>query len=143
VPTITTPDLGNSTTPVVGGRAESGSTVTLEIGDALYTTIADDSGEWRIDTAVTKPESGLLQIGSDGMTTLRVTSQDSAGNISDSQTLSFTLETTAPTLVSTTPVDGSGTHGPSTVLKLTFDEEVAKGSSGSIRLVNDGDSTGS
>ncbi|MCF7646331.1 Ig-like domain repeat protein [Bacillus subtilis] len=75
--------------PVLSGRAEAGSTVTIyDLGEAIGTVIADANGDWSF-----KPNADF----EDGNHSLSVTATDAAGNVSPaSKTYAIIVDTTAP-----------------------------------------------
>ncbi|WP_298236018.1 DUF4347 domain-containing protein, partial [uncultured Azohydromonas sp.] len=124
-PTLQT-TLTNSATPVLRGQAEAGSSVRVEIGGAVYTTLADGSGEWVVDTA-SDAHTGTLDLGADGDKAVTLTSTDAAGNATGGSG-TFTLDTTAPTVLSIerqTANDGGYTNAASLVWRVTFDGPVS------------------
>ncbi|MBK3734600.1 DUF4347 domain-containing protein, partial [Azospirillum brasilense] len=95
-PAVSSPALSNSTTPTITGTAEAGSTVTVSIGGATYTTTATN-GTWSIDLATTTPTSGSLSLNANGTNAVSATATDAAGNTSTAGTQTLTIDTTAPT----------------------------------------------
>ncbi|RIV94010.1 Ig-like domain-containing protein, partial [Azospirillum brasilense] len=78
-----------------GGTAEAGSTVTVTIGGATYTTIAT-GGNWSVNLATATPASGTLNLNANGANPVSATATDAAGNTSAPGTQSLTIDTTAP-----------------------------------------------
>jgi CSLREA domain-containing protein len=115
-PVVTTPANGSLTSnpqPPVTGTAEPNSTVKVYLdGSVVSTTTADAGGNWSLT-----PPSAL----SDGTHTAKATAADAAGNTSpDSNTNSFTVDTTAPAApVVLTPADGSSTNNNRPILSGT------------------------
>ncbi|WP_405632580.1 Ig-like domain-containing protein, partial [Pseudoalteromonas sp. Ld20] len=110
--TITTPIEGDGKVNasedndvlVQGGGAESGATVTVNIGGVIKTTTADTSGNWSLS-------GNELDISAlnNGTLTVSATQVDSAGNTSTAATTSITLDNQAPNaLTITTPIEGDG-----------------------------------
>ncbi|UKJ77883.1 beta strand repeat-containing protein [Azospirillum brasilense] len=95
-PTVTTA-LSNSTTPTLTGSAEAGSTVTVTVGGATYTTTATNGGAWSLDLATATPVTGTLSLNPNGANPVSATATDAAGNVSAPGTQSLTVDTTAPT----------------------------------------------
>ncbi|MFP3480701.1 Ig-like domain-containing protein, partial [Burkholderia sp. SIMBA_057] len=62
---VTSAALTNSATPTLAGTAEAGSTVTVAIGGATYTTTAT-GGHWSIDLATATPVTGSLSLDANG-----------------------------------------------------------------------------
>ena len=118
--------LTNDATPTISGTAEAGSSVKLydgitEVGSAT----AGGDGTWSIT-----PGSALVN----GLHTLTVKATDAAGNESAaSNNLVLTVDTTRPTLSSSTPADEATLVSSSANLTLTFDENIALGT-GKITL---------
>ncbi|WP_246213084.1 Ig-like domain-containing protein [Azospirillum brasilense] len=52
-PAVTSAALTRNTTPVITGTAEAGSTVTVTIGGATYTTTAT-GGNWSVNLATAR-----------------------------------------------------------------------------------------
>ncbi|MFL7905341.1 SwmB domain-containing protein, partial [Azospirillum argentinense] len=93
-PTVTTA-LSNSTTPILTGAAETGSTVTVTIGGAAYTTTATN-GTWSLNLATATPTSGSLSLNANGTNAVSATATDAAGNVSTAGTQTLTIDTTLP-----------------------------------------------
>jgi hypothetical protein len=81
-------DITNVITPVITGKAEAGSTVTLYAGETvLGTAVADAAGVWTITTSTL----------ADGVHSLTASAVDIAGNVSaPSSPLVITVDTVAP-----------------------------------------------
>ena len=94
-PVITSPPLTDSPAPVVSGTAEAGSTVTLTVGGASYSTLAA-GGAWRVDLGADTPSRGALRLDANGGNSLTATATDPAGNASGPATQTLTIDTTAP-----------------------------------------------
>ncbi|NUB23276.1 hypothetical protein GBZ26_29690, partial [Azospirillum formosense] len=93
-PAVTT-TLSNTTTPVIAGTAEAGSTVTVTVGGATYTTTAT-GGNWSINLATETPTAGVPSLNANGPNTVSATATDAAGNTSSAGTQSLTIDTTLP-----------------------------------------------
>ncbi|WP_322500045.1 Ig-like domain-containing protein [Cellulophaga lytica] len=118
-PTTPTVDsqVTNDTTPVLTGTAEPNSTITVVVGGATYTTTANASGDWTIDTQTATPDSGTFSPNVNGTNEVQVTSTDAAGNsTNDATTLELTIDTTDPT---TPTVDSQVTNDTTPVLTGT------------------------
>ena len=102
-PVITAP-LGNSTvtttTPAISGTGEPGATVTVSIdGTEIGTSPVSGAGSWSVT-----PTTAL----SEGEHTASATQTDPAGNTSEADEVTFTVDTTAPPApVITAPAGGS------------------------------------
>ncbi|UQZ84602.1 Endo-1,4-beta-xylanase A precursor [Paenibacillus konkukensis] len=117
-PSITSPTSGQvlrQSAPVISGKAEAGSTVTIVLdGNEAGTAIADASGSW-----TWTPSSAL----SEGAHTVQAKATDAAGNVSaPSAARPFTVDTTAPT--ATVSSAGGGTVNASFPVTITFSEAV-------------------
>ncbi|MDO6496478.1 Ig-like domain-containing protein, partial [Cellulophaga sp. 3_MG-2023] len=98
VPTVDS-QITNDTTPVITGTAEANSTVTVVVAGATYTTTADASGNWTIDTETAIADSGSFTPNVNGTNEVAVTSTDAAGNSTDDvTTLELTIDTTDPVI---------------------------------------------
>ncbi len=96
VPTVVSQTTSDAT-PVISGTAEAGSTVVVTVGGATYTTTADGSGNWSIDTETETPTSGTFNPNTNGANEVVVTSTDNAGNTStDTTSDELVIDTTAP-----------------------------------------------
>ncbi|RRV15606.1 DUF4347 domain-containing protein [Pseudomonas saudiphocaensis] len=95
-PAVTSPTLTNAPTPMLSGTAEAGSTVTVTIGGATYTTVAS-GGAWSLDLATATPAAGSLALNTNGANPVSVTATDTAGNVSSATTQTLVIDTTAPT----------------------------------------------
>jgi len=102
-PVVLTPANGatiNDNTPTYSGTAEPGSTVTVIVDGASVGTItADAAGNWSFT-----PGTALA----DGAHAVKATAEDATGNVSqDSNTNTFTVDTTAQAPVVLTPANGA------------------------------------
>jgi len=77
VPTINAL-MTNSITPLITGTADAGTTVSVVVAGATYTTTATAGGLWSLDTS-SAPDSGTLNL-VEGNNEVLVTSVDAAGN---------------------------------------------------------------
>lgn len=89
-------------TPEFSGTAEPGSTVVVEDSDGneVCTDVADSSGAWSCTPTTPLP---------DGTNPYTADATDEAGNTSPQDTVTFTIDTTAPAVTVLTPADGSTT----------------------------------
>ncbi|WP_175429585.1 SwmB domain-containing protein [Azospirillum argentinense] len=94
-PAVTSAALTKNATPIIGGTAETGSTVTVTVGGATYTTTATN-GSWSINLATATPTSGSLSLNANGTNAVSATATDAAGNTSTAGTQTLTIDTTAP-----------------------------------------------
>ena len=118
-PVITSPAAGsttNDTTPIFGGTAEPGSTVTVKEGTTtICIATADTNGNWSC-TASTPLNPGDH--------TVTVTTTDPAGNTSDPTSRTFTVDPTAvstPTII--TPADADYTNDSTPLISGTADPQ--------------------
>ena len=86
----------NNIAPVISGTAEAGTTVTVTVGGATYTTTAT-GGTWSLDLGTATPSSGTLLLNTNGTNAVSVTATDAAGNTSAAGSQTLTIDTTAPT----------------------------------------------
>lgn len=107
--------LTNATRPVLRGTAEAGSTVRIVIAldasnSATFTVKANDTtGEWRLDTATTRPDGRTLLMPAlvDGSRAVVASATDAAGNASGAVVMPLVIDTQvqAPTIA---PANGFG-----------------------------------
>ncbi|MGE0113184.1 Ig-like domain-containing protein, partial [Aquabacterium sp.] len=107
----TAPTLGgtgstNNSTPVLNGTAEPGSTISVTIGGATYTTTANSNGDWQVDTSSAAPSSGTYTPISGVTNAVVITSTDPAGNSTTSSS-NIALDTTPPVISSVSLADGA------------------------------------
>ncbi|NUB16476.1 hypothetical protein GAY28_30660, partial [Azospirillum brasilense] len=152
-PAVTSAALTKNATPIIGGTAEAGSTVTVTVGGATYTTTAT-GGNWSVNLATATPASGALNLNANGANPVSATATDAAGNVSAPGTQSLTIDTTAPNAPtvttalsnSTTPVIGGTAEAGSTVTVTiggaTY-TTTATGGNGSVNLATATPTTGS
>ncbi|MEW6302152.1 MAG: Ig-like domain-containing protein [Verrucomicrobiota bacterium] len=120
---INTNATTSDTTPVISGTSDlgAGRTVTITISGATYTVTTDADGNWTVDLGTDTPSSGTLTPLTDGNTyTITVSGTDAAGNLA-SASKSLTIDSSAPTLTITEPLDGGGGDG---ILDATEDNSV-------------------
>ncbi|MBQ4864775.1 tandem-95 repeat protein, partial [Pseudoalteromonas sp. MMG013] len=140
--TITTPIEGDgivnagedSDVLVQGTGAESGVTVTIDIGGVSKTTTADSSGNWTLS-------GNELDISAlnNGSLTVTATQLDSAGNTSNSSTHTITLDNIAPT-GQTAAIDQSLINA-SNEAALSFTLSGLESSGSFVYQISDGAST--
>jgi len=141
-PAITSSALGNSATPLLGGTAENGATVSITLGGATYTTIAS-GGSWSLDLATATPVSGSLALNLNGANSLSVTAIDAAGNISPPATQTLVLDTTHPAVGGITRLDTSPSNAASVSYSVVFSEDVSGVDASDFDLVFGGTASGS
>ena len=132
VPTIDQ-QLSNEAAPIITGTAEANSIVSVEIGGATFEVIANEEGQFSVDTATAEAVSGIFAPNLNGVNEVIATSIDAAGNeTSDSSTGEIVIDTTAPeaptvdpvTINTTTPtLTGSVDLGEGEALSVTIDGE--------------------
>lgn len=131
-------DTGASSTDFITNTAAQTITVTLSAAPAGTDTVYGslDNGTTWVDVTGSVAGTTLTMAGITltGSNTLQVKVVDIAGNISIASQ-AYVLDTTAPTLASSTPVDGSTTAVATDNIVLTFSENVAVGS-GNIVITN-------
>jgi hypothetical protein len=124
----------------ITGTGEIGATVTLTFSSGITlaggnTAVVDGSGNWSV--ALIEADVILMAQGAEAVTAFQT---DLSGYSSGNSVRPFTVDTIAPVLLSTTPVDNDSTASPGGDLQLVFSENVFVGS-GDIRIVNDTSST--
>ncbi len=107
---ISSPALSNDATPVLTGAAEAGSTVTVTIAGAIYTTVAS-GGAWSIDLGTASPVSGAPALDPNGANAVSVIATDAVGNASAAGTQSLVIDTTPPVLGGNPPTGGAAVSG--------------------------------
>ncbi|MHA7628950.1 Ig-like domain-containing protein [Corallococcus sp. M7] len=115
VPVVVTPASGavvNTTTPVISGTAEAGSTVILSIDGTSFEVVADGSGNWSFT-----PGTALAQ----GAHSVTAQARDAAGNTSQpSASRTFSVDAVAPAApVVVTPADGAVVNTATPVISGT------------------------
>lgn len=123
-------------TPTVALTTNSGSTadsITNSAALTVSTAAADVTRTYTVDSGAAG--SSYTAPTTAGSHTVTVTDTDTAGNTANAS-ITFTLDTTAPTLSSSTPADNATGVPPSGNIVLTFSENVAAGT-GNI-VVSDG-----
>ncbi len=96
IPTVNA-QTTNNPTPVIDGTAEAGSSVTVVVAGATYSTTATAGASWSIDTATATPDSGSFAPNVNGANTVFVTSTDAAGNAASDVTVDeLVIDTTPP-----------------------------------------------
>ena len=88
--------LSNSATPTLRGTAEAGATVTVTVGGATYSVVADVNGNWSVNTATAAPASGTFTPLTGATNPAIVMAIDSAGNVSTAGVGNFVVDTVAP-----------------------------------------------
>jgi hypothetical protein len=92
-----------SPAPTAGWYADP--TVTLEADDGWGTGV--DVTEYRLDGGAWTTYTGAFQVTGDGERTLEYRSTDGNGNVEDTNTLEFGVDTTGPQITLATPHDGA------------------------------------
>src|SRR5690606_26648232 len=89
--TITAPvngDLTNNNTPTVSGTSEAGAVISVTIGGVeVCTVVADSNGDWSCDVSPAV---------NDGSVQIDVTATDAAGNTSNPESVTITVDTMKP-----------------------------------------------
>ena len=127
--------------PTVSLTSDTGSSATDSISSSALVTLsaaaADVTRTYTVDgttsSSYTAPTTNAVH-------TVVVTDTDTAGNVSSSQTLTFTLDKAVPTVATggLSPADDGLSLGLTANLIVTMDEAVAKGT-GSLTLYKAGD----
>ena len=96
-PPLVTSQATSNVTPIISGSAETGSTVRVSVAGAVYSAMADASGNWNIDTA-NAPDSGVFAPDTNGVNQVVANSTDPAGNTSadDASSNELLIDTTPP-----------------------------------------------
>ena len=110
-PAITSPALTDNTLPVITGTAETGSTVTVTVAGAMYTTAATN-GTWSLDLSTATPNNGIVSLDPNGPNNLSATATDAAGNVSAATSQTLTVDTTPPAAPVFTSPDLTNTTTP-------------------------------
>ncbi|WPB57621.1 hypothetical protein [Xylophilus sp. GOD-11R] len=112
MPTLETISV-DSQRPVLHGRAEPGSAMTVGVGGVIYEVRTDMLGRWQVDTAEAAPCSGCLHLGEAGHKKIAMACADDAGNVTTAEAW-FTLEDRKASLSAcecadqASPADGAG-----------------------------------
>ncbi|MEY4563418.1 MAG: hypothetical protein RLZZ618_2695, partial [Pseudomonadota bacterium] len=125
-PTLTGATSTNDATPLLSGTADAGSVVTVTLGGATFTTLADSSGRWQLDTSTATPTSGSFNLGTSGAKSITLSVTDPTGNTT-STTSSITFDTTAPAAPTLNPLTTgdttptlTGTAEPGSTITVTL-----------------------
>lgn len=133
--TSSTDNITNVTTPSFSGTTEANATVHLYDTDGttqLGTTTADGAGNWSITSTTL----------SEGTHTVTTKATDVAGNVSSaSNGLSVSIETTGPTLQSTTPADNATSVAVAANVLMSFAEDVIPVAGKSVNLYKTADNS--
>ncbi len=92
----------SDTTPVITGTADVGASVSVSVGGAMYTVLADGSGLWSLDTGAVTPDSGAFNPTANGANEVVATVTDGVGNsstdVTNGEVVIDTLFPVAPTI---------------------------------------------
>jgi methionine-rich copper-binding protein CopC len=118
----------NNGLPQVTGSADPGTTVSVVIGGATYTTLVDQNGNWTINLITDVPASGTAPAINTGTFPISVYSTDAAGNSTTPSSSNLVVTTTVqpapvftsnPTTSDTTPlITGNSEIGSTVTLTL-------------------------
>ncbi|NBR07924.1 MAG: hemagglutinin/hemolysin-related protein, partial [Planctomycetes bacterium] len=118
----------NNGLPQVTGTADPGTTVSVVIGGATYTTLVDQNGNWTINLITDVPASGTAPAINTGTFPISVYSTDAAGNSTTPTSSNLVVTTTVepapvftsnPTTSDTTPlITGNSEIGSTVTLTL-------------------------
>jgi ELWxxDGT repeat protein len=118
------------TDSLVIGTAEARRAVEIYFGSSLLGSVqASRKGTF----LYTLTEANLATIGQGETKAIRVRQTDAAGTTSRSAAFSFSLDTTPPSVVSFTPLDGAVGFDPAANISLLLSESIQRGS-GTIQL---------
>ena len=106
--TVTSNDKTNDNTPIIEGKAPTGTTVFVEIAGATYKAVVSNSGHWSVDTGSDSPISGVLDLADNAKTNFSITVKDAAGNESSKFFYELTIDTLAPTARLLSVFDNTG-----------------------------------
>ncbi|GEM_PF-6715735 len=113
---ITSAATTGDSTPLISGTADAGSSVSVSIAGATYTTTAT-GGVWSVDTTTATPSSGTLAINANGDNSVSVTATDAAGNVSVAATQ--TLVVTPPSAPTASLAEDTGVTVTNGVMSVT------------------------
>ncbi|MDH5499707.1 MAG: hypothetical protein OEY72_01240, partial [Gammaproteobacteria bacterium] len=103
----------SDTTPVITGTADAGASVSVTVGGAMYTVVANGSGLWSLDTGAVTPNSGVFNPNTNGANEVAARVTDGVGNSSNDATnnevVIDTITPVAPTVVSLLTNDATPT----------------------------------
>lgn len=95
----------NDPTPVITGTADAGATVSVVVGTASYTVVANGAGQWTLDTGSVGPDTGTFNPNTNGANAVTATVIDSAGNSStDTTTDELVIDTVPPAVPTVEPM---------------------------------------
>lgn len=106
----------------VSGTSEPGATVVVTLGEQSVTLTADENGAW---------SHTFADLG-DGVYTVIVTATDAVGNAA-TETVSFTVDTSAPSVVITAPAEGAFLSNPDVTVTGTAEAPVVLSGIGAAR----------
>ncbi len=95
IPTVTS-QITNDATPVISGTADASINMTIVVAGATYTTTADGSGNWSIDTGADTPDSGTFAPNVNGTNEVAVTAESASCTSNDITSNELTIDTTNP-----------------------------------------------
>ncbi|PWK41903.1 beta strand repeat-containing protein, partial [Pleionea mediterranea] len=116
--------LTNDTTPVITGNAEAFSTVSVTVGGATFSVVAESDTSWSLDTGTVTPDSGTFNPDVNGVNQVVAVATDAAGNASpqDADSNELTIDSTVPTVaIQNVPAD---TNSNSFTATFEFSEDV-------------------
>ena len=137
-PTITSPQLVNTSVPTLTGTAPRGTMVTLtivKVGDTpttTYRTNATNDGTWSIELGRTTPVAGVRKVLADGDYDLEAFTTSQTGVASGVTTIRLSVDTLAPeSPVFTTPSETddttpllTGSAEPNSLVRVLVDDAV-------------------
>ena len=117
---LTSSLLTNNSAPTISGTAEADATVSVVVGGATYTVIAQ-SGVWSINLASAIADSGVLSLDLNGTNVIAVTASDIAGNTSSPISSNLVIDSISPTLngLGLTAATDSGTSATDSITNVS------------------------
>ena len=92
----------SDTTPVISGTADAGASVSVSVGGAVYTVVANGSGQWSLDTGAVAPDSGAFNPNTNGANEVTAIVTDGVGNsstdVTNNEVVIDTITPVAPTV---------------------------------------------
>jgi Bacterial Ig-like domain len=153
-PLITAPGAASADrTPVIAGTAEAHALITVVVGGVTFTTVADNAGNWLVDTGTATPINGSVPSGGfpNGVLAISATATDPAGNTSNASVDSTIIDTLAPAkpiitgpgtlVVDTTPLI-TGTAEVGAIVTVTIDPDANPATNNSVVYTVTADGSG-
>jgi hypothetical protein len=97
--------ITSDTTPVISGTADAGASVVVSVAGAVYTVVANGSGQWSLDTETLAPDSGAFSPDPNGASSVTAVVTDAVGNTSTDVTSDeLVIDTTTPVAPTVVPL---------------------------------------